>query len=414
METIVLRAIHSDYRQRYSSMDAMANDLRRFVRGEPIEARRPLAISRWLKGQVKHYRTAAMLLVGLFVILSAWFAITPLLFDGSWRKEQDQQNALLLQLSDLELKQLEHVGGDVSEIDSRYSAIIERLETAATGQEVPHAVGLQQRIVEAKVRWSETLIKRKQFDQAERLLDEATSLAKHLPETNGRILQELSAYLNLARINAKQGRMPTAGQAFDKVMSIQMQGIAVENLLREGIFEGMNDLTLTLTANNHTDLALGVSAKLMEWCRRIESLPQTPLEATQQVAIARNNRAALLFQLGHFPESIELYEAALKSMRQVVDAFPNSDPLRQSLGVTLNNLGRSQTAAGRGDDAEVSFRQAIAILYPLANANANNHELQRQATGVWRNLSILYRQQGKSDEAAQADKQARRGTDKDR
>src|SRR5262249_9891975 len=49
LETIVLKAIEKDPKARYASAEAMAEDLRRFLEDEPIQARRVGSAERYLR-----------------------------------------------------------------------------------------------------------------------------------------------------------------------------------------------------------------------------------------------------------------------------------------------------------------------------------------------------------------------------
>jgi WD40 repeat protein len=68
LETIVLKAIEKEPRQRYATADEMAEDLRRFLDDEPIQARRASAAERYARW-ARHHPTIAVLGAVLTAVL---------------------------------------------------------------------------------------------------------------------------------------------------------------------------------------------------------------------------------------------------------------------------------------------------------------------------------------------------------
>ena len=60
LETIVLKCLRKNHQDRYGTAEAMAQDLQRFVRGDPIEARPQPAWER-LTRRLRRHKTAAVL-----------------------------------------------------------------------------------------------------------------------------------------------------------------------------------------------------------------------------------------------------------------------------------------------------------------------------------------------------------------
>lgn len=71
IETIVLKCLAKEPRDRYGTAEALAQDLRRFARGEPIEARPMPAFERWLRrARRQRLRIAAWAAVALLVVVA--------------------------------------------------------------------------------------------------------------------------------------------------------------------------------------------------------------------------------------------------------------------------------------------------------------------------------------------------------
>ena len=71
LETILLKSIDKDPKKRYPTADALAEDLRRFLDGEPIAARRTSRWERWLKWSRRHPAAAAFYVLVPLVLVVA-------------------------------------------------------------------------------------------------------------------------------------------------------------------------------------------------------------------------------------------------------------------------------------------------------------------------------------------------------
>lgn len=80
LDTIVLKCLEKDQQRRYDSARALAEDLRRYLDGEPIEARRTTFVYRWIKRARKHPTMAALLAIAVVAVLAsmAWAVTTSL------------------------------------------------------------------------------------------------------------------------------------------------------------------------------------------------------------------------------------------------------------------------------------------------------------------------------------------------
>ncbi len=106
LETIVLKCLRKNPGDRYGTAEAMAQDLRRFVRGDPIEARPQSTFELWGKKVWRRRWALAALLGMLVVVFSVALLVQKHLTDHrreEWRKQED---IILRSVLGLELAQL--------------------------------------------------------------------------------------------------------------------------------------------------------------------------------------------------------------------------------------------------------------------------------------------------------------------
>lgn len=75
LDTVVLRAMEKRPADRFSSAQALADELERFLEDRPVHTRRPGVVARTLR-RVRRHRTAAVLAVALVMTVALWVAAT--------------------------------------------------------------------------------------------------------------------------------------------------------------------------------------------------------------------------------------------------------------------------------------------------------------------------------------------------
>jgi serine/threonine protein kinase len=152
LETIVLKAIAKSPADRYATARDLADDLQRFLRDEPIRARRPTPVQRARKWLRRHPSVPVLAAV-LLALLTAGSVVAALLIRG---EQENTKKAL----ADLKLQE-EKAQLAAANAKQRARHAIERLQIARrTADEIiqmveddladnPHLQGLRKRVLEA-------------------------------------------------------------------------------------------------------------------------------------------------------------------------------------------------------------------------------------------------------------------------
>jgi WD40 repeat protein len=93
LETICLKCLQKEPHQRYPSAAALADDLRRFLAGRPIQARPVSAGERALKWARRRPAVAALLLVSGVALLASVGLVTGALYNARLHQEKDRAEA---------------------------------------------------------------------------------------------------------------------------------------------------------------------------------------------------------------------------------------------------------------------------------------------------------------------------------
>jgi tetratricopeptide (TPR) repeat protein len=354
LETICLKCLEKEAPKRYASAGALAEDLRRYLGGEPVLARPTPAWERAWKWARR--RPLAAALVGVSALFAVSLAAGGVAF-GEWERRQAAEQARLRGVAEDEHRQAEEnfrqaeLNFQRAELNfQRARLAVDEMLTGVGQQRLAHeprmervrrellakALHFYQRFLEEKgtdpgVRW-ETARAHLRVGDIRRMLGEQG--AAEAAYADGRAM--LAGLLDQFPGDARFGRDLTVGE---------------NNLGRL-----LRDAGRTPEAEEVFRSALARRQRLVEEGGEAED--------RQELAAVADNLGILLLDQGRYAQSEPLLRQALGLREQLAAGSPNP-AYRLELARSHNNLGLLLAATGRPDDAEQTVRQALAALKRL-------------------------------------------------
>jgi len=342
LDNIVLKALRKDPDQRYSTPQALADDIRRHLGGFPVEARRPTVMylaTRFVRRNRLLVASAAAILLTLFagVVATTWEARAA--HQAEVRATIARQKAE--RVTDFFREMLSKA--DPAAALGRDLTVRELLDAAATDIEKEVA---DQPDVEADIRTTigRTYATLGLYDKAVEHLSHALEIRERLRGVSR--IDIVESRNQLGAVFLSQGRVADAERLFRESLELLRRS---GNGDRPIVALTLNDLALALRSRG--DFA--AAQELYEKALAIEK--RTLGGEDPEVAVTLNNLGGLMRVTGDLPSAEQFCREALEIRRKVLDP---SHPL---IAQSLDNLGVILHAQGKFEEAESYFREALAL-----------------------------------------------------
>ena len=378
LETIVLAAMSKGRDERYQSAQTLADDLGRFLSGEPALARRPGLVDRASKWARRHQAIVAVAAVGV-VLLTLVSSVGMVML----AREQARTKAAF---ADSEESRLLANESFARAEDSFQKArdMLDRLGVQMADRlvEVPGSEPVRQQLL------ADTLRFYRQF------IAEATGDSK--------LQHELAlAYFKSGVIEAKLGNTAQAVKEYGGAQT-----------LLEALVAGdpANDQLLSQLALTHNNLAILAAARRdnaeararYEEAIRVQRRlagehPDEPTYAAQ-LAESQSNLGMLLDAEGDPTAAEAALAEAVALLRPLVAAKDAEPRYARNLSIAANNL--SYVLAKRDPAAaERASREAVQILERLSDADPHGNRYQDDLALCYNNLAALLSRTGRAAKA---------------
>lgn len=365
VETICLKCLAKDPRQRYASARELADDLHRFLSNEPIRAR-PVP---WRERAVKWSRRhpAASALIGLAVLSLATILGGGLVYNARVRGERDRAEKNL----ELAMRAVDEMLSEVGETQLAAEPRMEEKRKLLLAR----ALALNQEFLKQKS--GDSRVRLETARAYRRLADVSRFLEQHE--------QAVDAYGQaialFARLHAEQPRIP----------ELQQQLAYCHNFLGE---------TLRVAGRrDRAETAYGEADRLLN--QLCADFPESP--------DYRQDRARTLYSLGVlFREQQKLSESEAKLLEaagllsDLVQRFPQNAAFQQHLARACLNLGTVIRSADRSTEARSAYDRAAGLLQKLTAEYPDQPDYRFELAVTYNNAGNLLanRAEGLADAGA--------------
>jgi serine/threonine-protein kinase len=370
LETICLKCLEKDPTRRYASADALADDLQRYLDGEPIEARTAGPIER-LGRWCRRSPIVAGLAAGLALALIGGFAAVTVLWqraDNHWRDAENQ-----------------------------------RVRAEENFREAEN----QRLLADAARKQADT-----ERDHAEKARGLAETERQHAEESFQQaheVVERICMRLGEERLSAFQGLQPLRKEMLDTGIKYYQDFLAKRGndptLKAELAKARFRIALLTSQVGSKRDALASYDQALATYD---ELLTADPGNAGHRLMVA-----SICINRGGTLEAINDREAALKSYlraREILEemdrARPDAAEVLAPLGILFNNLGNVYRGLNQLNDSADAYEKAMAVQERRIRLNSKNLDPQRELAVVYVNVAILHATRGDPDESMRWHKKA--------
>jgi len=462
LETICLKCLEKEPSERYASAGALADDLGRYLAGEPIEARpigRLQRTYRWCRRNpvvaALIASTASFLLLALLAAVVGYVQTSSALeeVEAGYRQQrqtvddfftrvsedtllnqpgmQPLRRELLQQALDYYQRFLEQrrdgaaIEDELAMTHFRVGRIVEQMEAPQDALlSYRRAAEMQRRLLaetpddgqrlealgDTLTAMGGALFRQGSLDEARRAHQETVTIRAEVAAAAsdpGPPKRKLAnSYMNLALVDQKLGRTAEARSGFEKSQAIRREVLALDPASAEtrrdlamGCYNlGVLALALAPPDYDAAQANLDESAAIFE-----ELLDANPDDLANQYRLAISCRllADVHGVRQEWEAAGELYQRALGRMERLAQSNPSVPEYQASLAGLLMNLGVLESAQG-GTAATESLDRAAAILTKLVGEYAAVARYRRDLAVTLREIAACRSSAGEHEEARTA------------
>jgi serine/threonine protein kinase len=379
LETIILKALEKNPLERYGTAQELADDLERFLKDEPIRARRPTLVHRVKKWARRHQAVvvtagvaaAVLVLVALVALATGYAAVS---------RETDRKDEALRQARANEEEAEANLKLARKAVDQIYDQFAKKFAT------VPQLQPFQREFLLKALDFYQEFAKRKSSD----------------PKIRG---ATAGAYYRVGAIQAILRQPGAAEEAYTRAIALFDELVAEDPSIagyRASLAEAHYSRAGALVASGQNKQAAEQSTRraVALLAELVADFPKEP-EHGQRLALAYQQLGALLRDPA---EAEAAMRVGITLCEKLVADFPERPNYWGGLVNGYTSLAPLQAAAGRHEEAEKSYREAIAH-WQRAAGRLGGFDKTTLA-GIYYRLARVLHATGRTQEAEDAYRQA--------
>jgi tetratricopeptide (TPR) repeat protein len=421
LDTICLKCLSKEPKRRYESAAALEEDLRRYLAGEPILARRTGPLMR-LALWCRRNRSLASTLAGALAVI---VVVTLVSFIRVMRerdraelrrreavanlgKAREAVDRMLTRVSEEKLR-------DIPQVEPVQLALLEDALEFYRGfaRQAPDDPQVLFEAAQAYERVGNAYLSLTRRDAAERCYREAFALRSRLAAEYPALAiyrRDLAAsYFDLGNLDHALRRDKEAAAAIEEAVRLLERLVASdphEPLYRVRLGAAHEIHGLVMFAMGQKEKAEADTRAAINVFDELAARFPDSADYRNRAAVSRSNLAGLLAERGRFDEAIEVLARNLALFEKLTAQEPASSYNRSKVALTHANLADLQKRSGRKEEAEQSLRRAIDMRAGLSEDFPNTpYWFDTLASGLSR-LASLVGDRGDLAEARRLQEQA--------
>ncbi len=355
VDTIIHTALAKDRDRRYPSAEALATDIRRYLRDEPIVARPPSAAYQLSKFARRNRALVAAAVMIVLVLIGATIVAVDFAVDANAARDlaqrEKQAAERALEASDSTVRFLERLlaGADpwvqTTGADTTIGEVLDRAAVWATSE----FEGQPELEVHARLAIAESFKGLARYDEAAAQLDLALELIKQVEPPRPSMHRELRR--KRAVVQAYLAQWDEAAEQLLALRAEQDQLAASPDprgVDQQEIARVMSDLAWALRGAGRPDEAERIALDACDWIARAYGPDH------EFFANVHNTLAGIYTARGDYAKARDAYD----EVRRIFEIRHGADT--PQVAALTNNVARLDQAIGNLDAAETGYRNAVA------------------------------------------------------